>query len=137
MQLVSADFAEHLRRRLRRPPTWAARRSRAEPAGAGAERRRDAAPAAGLDARPRRRRCDDRLRDVKVRVSAELGRARLPVGRVVNLPPGAIVKLDRSPADAHRRAGQRRVRSPQARLVLVDGEYAVQIVSLTPLEAAA
>jgi flagellar motor switch protein FliN/FliY len=73
----------------------------------------------------------DSLRDVQVRVSAELGRARVPVSDVMNLPPGAIVELDRLPSDTidilvNGRAFAR------ARLVLVDGEYAAQIVSLEP-----
>lgn len=73
----------------------------------------------------------DHLRAVQVRVSAELGRARVPVSDVMNLPPGAIVELDRTPAEpidilVNGRAFAR------ARLVLVDGEYAAQIVSLEP-----
>jgi flagellar motor switch protein FliN/FliY len=73
----------------------------------------------------------DSLRDVQVRVSAELGRARVPVSDVMNLPPGAIVELDRTPSETidilvNGRAFAR------ARLVLVDGEYAAQIVSLEP-----
>ena len=49
----------------------------------------------------------------------------------MNLPPGAIVELDRMPSDpidllVNGRAFAR------ARLVLVDGEYAAQIVSLEP-----
>jgi flagellar motor switch protein FliN/FliY len=73
----------------------------------------------------------DSLRDVQVRVSAELGRARVPVSDVMNLPPGAIVALDRLPNETidilvNGRAFAR------ARLVLVDGEYAAQIVSLEP-----
>jgi len=68
---------------------------------------------------------------VLVRVSAELGRARVPVSDVMNLPPGAIVELDRTPSETidilvNGRAFAR------ARLVLVDGEYAAQIVSLEP-----
>jgi flagellar motor switch protein FliN/FliY len=73
----------------------------------------------------------DALRGVLVRVSAELGRARVPVSDVMNLPPGAIVELDRTPSEpidilVNGRAFAR------ARLVLVDGEYAAQIVSLEP-----
>jgi flagellar motor switch protein FliN/FliY len=37
----------------------------------------------------------DALRSVPVRVWAELGRARMPSGRVVGLPSGALVELDR------------------------------------------
>jgi flagellar motor switch protein FliN/FliY len=44
------------------------------------------------------------LRHVKVRVWAELGRTRMPSGRVVALPGGAVVDLDReveSPIDLY------------------------------------
>ena len=70
---------------------------------------------------------------MQVRVSAELGRARVPVADVVNLPPGAIVELDRTPPRPSTSSSTDGAFA-QARLVLVDGEYAVQIVSL---EAAA
>jgi flagellar motor switch protein FliN/FliY len=38
----------------------------------------------------------DALRDISVRVWAELGRTRMPSGRVVALPAGAVVELDRA-----------------------------------------
>jgi flagellar motor switch protein FliN/FliY len=41
----------------------------------------------------------DALRDVQVRVWAELGRTRMPSGRVVGLPGGAVVELDREADD--------------------------------------
>jgi flagellar motor switch protein FliN/FliY len=37
----------------------------------------------------------DALRDVVIRVWAELGRTRMPSGRIVALPGGAVVELDR------------------------------------------
>lgn len=37
----------------------------------------------------------DALRDISVRVWAELGRTRMPSGRIVALPTGAVVELDR------------------------------------------
>jgi flagellar motor switch protein FliN/FliY len=37
----------------------------------------------------------DALRDISVRVWAELGRTRMPSGRIVALPSGAVVELDR------------------------------------------
>src|SRR4051812_4305595 len=37
----------------------------------------------------------DALRDISVRVWAELGRTRMPSGRIVALPAGAVVELDR------------------------------------------
>ncbi|MES1193925.1 MAG: FliM/FliN family flagellar motor switch protein, partial [Solirubrobacterales bacterium] len=38
----------------------------------------------------------DALRDISVRVWAELGRTRLPSGRIGALPSGAVVELDRA-----------------------------------------
>ncbi len=38
----------------------------------------------------------DALRDIAVRVWAELGRTRMPSGRIVALPTGAVVELDRA-----------------------------------------
>jgi flagellar motor switch protein FliN len=73
---------------------------------------------------------------VYVRVSAELGRTRIGVAEAMNLPPGAIVELDRLPADPIDILVNGRPFA-QARLVLVDGEYAAQIVSLTPPVVAA
>ena len=73
------------------------------------------------------------LSGIRVRVSAELGRARLPVARVANLPAGSVVMLDRSPTDPVD-VLVNGTPFAQARVVLVDGEYAVQILSLTPLE---
>ena len=127
LQLMPADVASAASRR--RSPRAAA--SRGAPCAGAARRRRS------------RRRTPpprgilpgllgfDSLRDVQVRVSAELGRASVPVADVMNLPPGAIVELDRTPSETidilvNGRAFAR------ARLVLVDGEYAAQIVSLEP-----
>jgi flagellar motor switch protein FliN/FliY len=39
------------------------------------------------------------LRDIPVRVWVELGRARMPMGRLVALPPGEVVELDRDVHD--------------------------------------
>jgi flagellar motor switch protein FliN/FliY len=71
------------------------------------------------------------LSGVRVRVSAELGRAKLPVGKIANLPGGSVVVLDRTPGDPVD-VLVNGTRFAQAKVVLVDGEYAVQILSLTP-----
>ncbi|MDX6580670.1 MAG: flagellar motor switch protein FliN, partial [Gaiellales bacterium] len=73
------------------------------------------------------------LSGIRVRVSAELGRSRLPIARVANMPAGSIVVLDRAPSDPVD-VLVNGTPFAQAKVVLVDGEYAVQIVSLTPLE---
>jgi flagellar motor switch protein FliN/FliY len=71
----------------------------------------------------------DLLRSTTVRVSAELGRARVPVGRLGNLRNGSIVELDRAVDEAIdiRVNGQLYARG---KLLLVDGEYAVQVISI-------
>jgi flagellar motor switch protein FliN/FliY len=134
MQLVSAEFAEHLRLAFATAEVAAAVVLEAPVAQLPG---RAAAPTGWEDvAAPPAPEGASHLLDVRVRVSAELGRARLPVRRVGNLPPGAVVKLDRTPADAVD-VLVNGCPFAQARLVLVDGEYAVQIVSLTPLDLAA
>lgn len=73
------------------------------------------------------------LSGIRVRVSAELGRSRLPIARVANMPAGSIVVLDRAPTDPVD-VLVNGTPFAQAKVVLVDGEYAVQIVSLSPLD---
>ena len=68
----------------------------------------------------------DSIRDVPVRVWAELGRTRLPLGQLVGLASGSVVELEESADDAvgvyvngkHYASG---------RLLLVDGDWAVRI----------
>jgi flagellar motor switch protein FliN/FliY len=136
VQLVPGDFALHLQqafaaadigRAVVAEPTPAAAASGiGTPAQANQAATRTAPASVDLGA----------LRRVRVRVSAELGRARLPIGRIANMPPGAIVELDRAPDDPIDVFVNGRPYA-RARLVLVDGEYAVQILSLTPPQTAA
>jgi flagellar motor switch protein FliN/FliY len=69
------------------------------------------------------------LLDLSLRVSAEVGRAKMPAADVVSMPQGTIVPLDREPdepADLYvngRHFGTGRV-------LLVDGEWAVKIETL-------
>jgi flagellar motor switch protein FliN/FliY len=69
------------------------------------------------------------LLDLPLRVSAEVGRAKMPAADVVSMPEGTIVPLDREPeepADLYvngRHFGTGRV-------MLVDGEWAVKIETL-------
>ena len=70
------------------------------------------------------------LHDVLLRVWAELGRARLPIGRAVGLAPGAVLELDRGvddPVDLY--VNGRRL--ALGRLLLTeDGEWAVRVESI-------
>ena len=70
------------------------------------------------------------LLDTKLRVWAEIGRTKLPAAFVVGMPAGAIIDLDcepDEPADLYvngRHFGT-------GRLVLVDGEWALRVETLT------
>ena len=74
------------------------------------------------------------LLDVTVRFWAELGRARMPLGEAVALSSGEIVDLDREPEEPvdiyvngfHYGTG---------RVVLVDGEWAVRLETVTGADA--
>ena len=124
VQVVTEEFAEHL-----------------ASAFAAADAGRDVVVAAAVAASPMSDpggfedllapRAGDpaMLLDVRVRVSAELGRTHLPVSRAGALPAGAVVVLDRAPDDPIDVLVNGK---PFAfgRLVLVDGEYAVQITDL-------
>jgi flagellar motor switch protein FliN len=78
----------------------------------------------------------DGLRDVKVRVWAELGRSRLPVGRAVGLGLGAIVELDRE-VDAPVDVFVNGHRFALGRLLLADGDWAVRIEQILETSALA
>ena len=72
-------------------------------------------------------RAADAIRDVKLRVAAELGRARMPLGRSVSLGPGAVIELDRAEGDPIDLVVNGR-RYAIGRLVLVNGsEWAFQV----------
>lgn len=68
----------------------------------------------------------EEMLDVEVRVSVELGRARLPVGEVLDLGSGAVVDLDRE-ADAPVDIYVNGLLFGSGRLVAVDGQWAVRL----------
>ena len=73
------------------------------------------------------RALDDALRDIRVRVWAELGRTRVSLGAAPQLPPGAVLELDRKaddPVDLYVNG----LRFASGRLVLTDeGEWALRL----------
>jgi flagellar motor switch protein FliN/FliY len=75
------------------------------------------------------------VRAVPVRVWAELGRTRMPVGRAVGLATGAVVELDRAPDDPVDLFVNGRLFGT-GRLLLVDDEWAVRIESVLPVAGA-
>ncbi len=126
VQLVSADFALHLQDAFAAADT-----ARGVGAPGGPARSAAAATNAAAATTTTSALSMDTFHTVNVRVSAELGRTRIGVAEAMNLPPGAIVELDRLPSDPIDILVNGRPFA-QARLVLVDGEYAAQIVSLSP-----
>lgn len=81
----------------------------------------DAGASAGLD---------ESLRAIDVRVWAELGRGRMPIGALVGMPAGAVVELDRE-ADEPVDLFVNGMRFASGRLVVTDGgEWAVEIETL-------
>jgi flagellar motor switch protein FliN/FliY len=76
----------------------------------------------------------DALRDISVRVWAELGRTRMPSGRIVALPSGAVVELDRAveaPIDLYADG----MRFATGRLLVTDdGGLAVRIETVLGVE---
>ena len=85
--------------------------SRSAEAGAG-----NAGPA--LDAQA--------LLDVRMRLSVELGRARMPVAKAVTLDAGAIVDLDRR-SDEPVEVYVNGLHFGTGRLLTLDGEWALRI----------
>jgi flagellar motor switch protein FliN len=75
------------------------------------------------------------IRSVPVRVWAELGRTRMPVGRAVDLASGAVIDLDRAPDDPVDLYVNGR-RFATGRLLLVEDEWAVQVETVLPPEPA-
>jgi flagellar motor switch protein FliN len=70
---------------------------------------------------------DESLRAIQVRVWAELGRSRLPIGQLVGTPAGAVVELDRH-ADEPVDLFVNGMRFASGRLVVSEGgEWAVRI----------
>ncbi|HMJ04454.1 MAG TPA: FliM/FliN family flagellar motor switch protein [Conexibacter sp.] len=77
------------------------------------------------------RSLDDALRDIRVRVWAELGRTRASLGDAPQLPPGAVLELDRKaddPVDLYVNG----LRFASGRLVLTDeGEWALRLTDVS------
>jgi flagellar motor switch protein FliN/FliY len=132
VQLVAIDFAEHMRDAFARADTAHAVLADAVPATA-VPRTQPVPDPSEIVARVFH---GGLLRGTTVRVSAELGRNRLPIRQVANMPTGTVVPLDREPGEPIDILANGEPFA-QGKLMLVDGEYAVQIVSLTPSKQAA
>ena len=66
------------------------------------------------------------VRGIPVRVWAELGRTRMPVGAAVSLPPGAVIDLDAAPDDPVKLFVNGRCFG-SGRLLLIEDEWAVRV----------
>jgi flagellar motor switch protein FliN/FliY len=71
----------------------------------------------------------DAIGDTKLRVWAELGRVRMPLGRALTLPLGAVVDLDEA-ADAPVKLFVNGVPLARGHLVVEGGEWAIRIDAL-------
>ncbi len=82
------------------------------------------------------RSMDEALRDIRVRVWAELGRTHVPLGQAPELPVGAVLELDRKaddPVDLYVNG----LRFASGTLVLTDeGEWALRLLEVAGRTAA-
>lgn len=69
------------------------------------------------------------LLDVNLRVSVELGRARLPVREVLNLAPGHVVELDKLAGDPVDILANGRLIA-KGEVVVVDDQFGVRITEI-------
>jgi flagellar motor switch protein FliN/FliY len=87
-------------------------------------------PASTVDASPHSAALEEVLGGINLRVWAELGRARMPLGAALGLPVGAVLDLDRA-ADAPVDLYVNGTRFARAQLLVTDeGEWAVALQSL-------
>ena len=124
IQLVPAAFVVRMARAI---DELSAERAGAEPSGSGAS-----APggAAGADTTPHSVALEEALGAINLRVWAELGRSRMPLGSALGLPVGAVLDLDR-PADAPVDLYVNGVRFARGQLFVTDdGEWAVSLDAL-------
>jgi flagellar motor switch protein FliN/FliY len=88
------------------------------------------AAAAAADASPHSAALEEVLGAINLRVWAELGRSRMPLGSALGLPVGAVLDLDRS-ADAPVDLYVNGMRFARAHLLVTEeGEWAVSLQSL-------
>ena len=71
----------------------------------------------------------EELLDLRLRVWAELGRARMPTAAIVGMGPGTIIELDRTPEDLTKIYVNGALFG-HGRLILVDGEWAIRLESI-------
>jgi flagellar motor switch protein FliN/FliY len=96
-----------------------------------AERGAESAPDQPVAGAAQPESASDSIRDVPVRVSAELGRTRLPLGQLVGLANGAVVELEEGADDLVNVYVNGRSYAT-GRLLVVEGDWAVRIETVFP-----
>jgi flagellar motor switch protein FliN len=123
IQLVPAAFVVRM---VRAMDELSAEHTPDRPAGGSA----GGDAASGADATPHSQALQDVLGGISLRVWAELGRARMPLGSALGLPVGAVLDLDRS-ADAPVDLYVNGMRFARGQLLVTDdGEWAVSLEAL-------
>jgi flagellar motor switch protein FliN len=123
IQLVPAAFVVRMARAI----DALTERSAAEASVGGSSA---AGAAAGTDSSPHVVALEEALGGIKLRVWAELGRSRMPLGSALGLPVGAVLDLDRS-ADAPVDLYVNGVRFARGQLIVTDdGEWGVSLDGL-------
>lgn len=72
------------------------------------------------------------LGELRLRVWAEIGRTRVPLGRALELPPGAVVELDRAVDDPVEVFVNGLLFARGALVITDDGEWAIRLSSIEP-----
>jgi len=123
IQLVPAAFVVRM---VRAMDELTAERTEEKPAGGSAGR----GAASEFDSSPHSLFLQEALGGISLRVWAELGRARMPLGSALGLPVGAVLDLDRT-ADAPIDLYVNGVRFARGQLLVTEeGEWAVTLDSL-------
>ena len=122
IQLVPAAFVVRM---VRAMDELSAERTDGKPVGSGAS-----GTAGAADSSPHSLALHEALGGISLRVWAELGRARMPLGSALGLPVGAVLDLDRA-ADAPVDLYVNGMRFARAQLLVTEeGEWAVALDSL-------
>lgn len=110
-------------------PNYAAADNVSAPADAGAA---TASPVSFPESQPRtsnQRLTLDRFADVQVELSVQIGRVNMPIGDLLNLGHGSVVKLDRD-ISAPVSVMAQGMKIAGGEVVVMDDKYAVRITSI-------
>ena len=73
----------------------------------------------------------DRFKDVRVDVWAELGRVQIPIGELMEIGEGSVLRLDRSIGDTVDLVSQGALLA-RGEIVVVDDKFAIRIKEIEP-----